>query len=182
MPAVGAFSSFFFFPPLPRPEPKPRQKKHKQLFTHRLMLPAVFQWPCSRQEEAEWRIPLGLVEEKWLASFDQLSGVLISVISLFCWLWACWGEQESWLLRGPRREANSIAAESQKATRHRRGLTWKQTPWFCQRVARREKGLWEGNRVGAPITNSSVAVLNLTISHHVQNQSSSSWNYHLEEF
>lgn len=77
---------FPFSPPLPRPKPKPnlRQREHKQLFTHRLMLPAAFQWPCSRQEKAQCLILLGLVEEKWLASFDQLSGVLISVISLFC--------------------------------------------------------------------------------------------------
>ena len=36
----------------PKPKPKPRQREYKQLFTHRLMLPAAFQWPCSRQERA----------------------------------------------------------------------------------------------------------------------------------
>lgn len=30
---------------------------------------------------------------------------------LFCWLWACWAEQESWLLSSPCREANSTGGE-----------------------------------------------------------------------
>lgn len=53
----------------------------------------------------------GSCSRKVVASFDQQSGVLISVIS---WLWTCWAKQESWEQSNPCREANSTAGESRE--------------------------------------------------------------------
>lgn len=80
------------------------------LNTHRLTLPAAFQWPCSRQEKPYWLIPLGLVEEKWLTSFDHQSGVLIRFpVLLTTSVLGKAGELASGSLC---REANSTARES----------------------------------------------------------------------
>lgn len=51
---------------------------------------------------------------------------------LFCQLWACWAEQESWLLSSSCREENFIAGESWEQQELEEGWKWKQTPAFCQ--------------------------------------------------
>lgn len=90
---------------------------------------------------------------------------------LFCWLRACWAEQESWLLSSSCREANSIAGESWEQQELEEGWNWKQTPAFCQLGTCCCQNLWNKCEVRASTTTVSAAVLQVTIEHNVQDQS-----------
>lgn len=117
------------------------------------------------EEESQGLIPLGLVQEKWLTSFDQQSGVLISVIS-------CSADYER---VGQSRRAGSRATHAGRLipqlenhqSHNQKSCNWKQMPAFCCLVLTEVR---ISGPVGSPrFYNStmSAAALRVTIKHNV---------------